>query len=488
MAPCSSWAVPTAQLALASAEVFDPATGATTAAGSLTVPRSGASATPLIDGRVLVAGGSDGVTDLASAEIYHPFASTFEAVPTSLSIARSGHSAMLLPHNGGVLIAGGKSAGAPAQTADLFLPAQFPDPFSYGMGQFAATGSMTVARTQAASGPGAEGFAFIAGGGSDDAEKYRFATIKTNKDDYEPGERAVITGSGWQPNEIVTLLFQEDPAVHEDYLLQVQADPNGDIYWDQWAPEEHDLGVRFYLLATDSRSRAQVTFTDARVINEVSLTHNAITISCSTSACTPVGAPLVVAPGASISASVKATLDGNANNSSWRATGWSFSTSAAPPAAGTENCVDTPDHDGPFNPATQFTEGFNTTAPLAPGTYFAHFRAYRENPTAVTGQCQNQTGAQAPSQPFTITSAITVSAPSYSVDDVAANEGDAGTTTFTFTVTKSVSGAASSVQYATANGFTNPATGGDYLHHRSRLHHHCTHDVEFHRRADDSHV
>ena len=151
-------------VALASAEVFDPATGATTVVGALAVPRSGASATPLIDGRVLVAGGSDGVTDLASAEIYHPFASIFDAIPTSLSIARSGHSAILLPHNGGVLIAGGKSAGAPVQTADLFLPAQFPDPYSYGMGQFAATGSMTVARAQAASGPGSRRFCVCRGG------------------------------------------------------------------------------------------------------------------------------------------------------------------------------------------------------------------------------------------------------------------------------------------------------------------------------------
>ena len=55
-------------------------------------------------------------------------------------------------------------------------------------------------------------------------ERYRFATIKTDKDDYAPGEFAVITGSGWQPNETVTLLFQEDPAVHDDYLLTVQAD------------------------------------------------------------------------------------------------------------------------------------------------------------------------------------------------------------------------------------------------------------------------
>ncbi len=34
----------------------------------------------------------------------------------------------------------------------------------------------------------------------------------------------MITGSGWQPNEEVTLLFQEDPAVHDDYVLKVQAD------------------------------------------------------------------------------------------------------------------------------------------------------------------------------------------------------------------------------------------------------------------------
>ena len=248
--------------ALASSEVFDPETNATTAAGTMSVARSGASATRLIDGRVLVAGGYNGATDLASAEIFYAFAQTFEAVPTALSARRSGHAAVLLPHNNSVLIAGGTSAGTPLQNADLFVPAQFPDPYSYGMGGFAATGAMTTARANAVSGPGAEGFAFVAAGGSADAEKYHFATIKTDKDDYAPGERAVITGSGWQRNEIVTLLFQEDPAVHEDYELEVQADANGNIYWDQWAPEQHDFGVRFYLMAADSLSKAQISFTD----------------------------------------------------------------------------------------------------------------------------------------------------------------------------------------------------------------------------------
>ena len=83
---------------------------------------------------------------------------------------------------------------------------------------------MTAPRARAVVGPAGEGYAFAAGGGAGDAETYRFATIKTDKDDYAPGELAVITGSGWQPGEEVTLLFQEDPAVHEDYVLTVVAD------------------------------------------------------------------------------------------------------------------------------------------------------------------------------------------------------------------------------------------------------------------------
>ena len=92
------------------------------------------------------------------------------------------------------------------------------------------------------------------GGGAADAESYRFATIQTDKDDYAPGQQAVITGTGWEAGEVVTLRFQEDPGVHDDYVLTVTADGEGRIYWDQWAPEQHDLGVRFYLIARGETS------------------------------------------------------------------------------------------------------------------------------------------------------------------------------------------------------------------------------------------
>jgi hypothetical protein len=250
---------------LQTAEIFDPATGSVSLAGSaLTIARKGASATTLIDGRVLIAGGSDGNQDLLSAEIYNPSTDSFQSTDTNLDAPRSNHAAVLLPYNNSVLIAGGTSDGVPLATADLFLPAQFPDPFTYGMGQFALTGEMAAPRSGAAGGPHVEGYAFVVGGGQPDAEVYRFATIKTDKDDYAPGQTAIITGSGWEANEQVTLLFQEDPAVHADYVVNVTADGDGNIYHGQWAPEWHDVGVRFYLMAIGegSQRRAQTTFTD----------------------------------------------------------------------------------------------------------------------------------------------------------------------------------------------------------------------------------
>ncbi|HSW38196.1 MAG TPA: kelch repeat-containing protein [Acidobacteriota bacterium] len=92
---------------LASAEVFDPATSTFTATGSMSAPRYNHTATMLPDGRILIAGGSDGVSPLASAEIYNPATGTFSRVG-AMGAARSNHTASSLP-NGDILIAGGHS-------------------------------------------------------------------------------------------------------------------------------------------------------------------------------------------------------------------------------------------------------------------------------------------------------------------------------------------------------------------------------------------
>ena len=57
---------------LASAELYDPKSGTFSLTGSMAAVRGSHTATLIADGRVLIAGGSDGSAALASAELYQP--------------------------------------------------------------------------------------------------------------------------------------------------------------------------------------------------------------------------------------------------------------------------------------------------------------------------------------------------------------------------------------------------------------------------------
>ncbi len=123
------------------AELYDPANGSWTYTGGVVGLRWAHSATLLANGRVLVAGGFIGlISATETAELYDP---TTEAwTPTgSLHGPRLGHSATLLP-NGKVLVAGGfgedpYTGPFPVATAELYDPTT---------GVWATTGSMTTER------------------------------------------------------------------------------------------------------------------------------------------------------------------------------------------------------------------------------------------------------------------------------------------------------------------------------------------------------
>jgi hypothetical protein len=110
-------ALASADVATASAELYDPRSGTWRPTGSLATARWAHTATLLPDGRVLVAGGHDvaatGSLGLSSAELYDPNTGAWSAAP-DMGGTRTLHAAIRLAepncaaHCGKVLIAGGR--------------------------------------------------------------------------------------------------------------------------------------------------------------------------------------------------------------------------------------------------------------------------------------------------------------------------------------------------------------------------------------------
>lgn len=116
------WRVGQPSSALASAEVYDPATGRFhPTRGPMAFPRDRPTATLLPDGHVLIAGGQNGAGEPDRAETFDPQTETFALLPGKMVAPRMAHAALSLS-GGRVLLAGGWSTPLSATTgsAEIF--------------------------------------------------------------------------------------------------------------------------------------------------------------------------------------------------------------------------------------------------------------------------------------------------------------------------------------------------------------------------------
>jgi hypothetical protein len=78
-------------------------------------------------------------------------------------------------------------------------------------------------------------------------------TIRTDKQDYIPGEAVVITGRGWQPGENVAVLIDEIDHRKDTNLLLV-ADANGYFQNADFSIKRRHEGAKFIATATGQTS------------------------------------------------------------------------------------------------------------------------------------------------------------------------------------------------------------------------------------------
>ncbi|MEI7645115.1 MAG: kelch repeat-containing protein [Chloroflexales bacterium] len=104
---------------LASAEVYDPASGTWNTTSSMAIARSYHTATLLNNSKVLIVGGGEEMSMYpTSTELYDPATGTWSFTYFSISVPRRSHTATLLP-NGKVLLAGGTSGATSLSSTEI---------------------------------------------------------------------------------------------------------------------------------------------------------------------------------------------------------------------------------------------------------------------------------------------------------------------------------------------------------------------------------
>lgn len=228
---------------LTHAELYEPQNERFIPTGSLNQRRVGHTSTLLEDGHLLIAGGW-GRGPLDSAELYDPAAGMF-TLTGAMTTARGGSSATRL-HDGRVLITGGSTL-----TEDATASAEIYDPTTE---TFTVTDAMMVARSAHSATLLADGRVLIAGGGAGDE-------ISDSAELYDPAAGVFIsTGALFAPR------YKHAAALLDDGRVLIAGGSNAEDWRGQYSSAEIYDPATGSFVAAGSLSSERFKLSDALAV------------------------------------------------------------------------------------------------------------------------------------------------------------------------------------------------------------------------------